>query len=62
MAAPAALEIVQRTGQSGCYLLYLDQDDEEMRDTWHANRDDGKHRAEFEFSVHPDEWPSSDSA
>jgi hypothetical protein len=62
MAAPAAPEIVQRTGESGCCLLYLDQNDEEMRDTWHANRGDAMHPAEFEFSVHPDEWPSSASA
>jgi hypothetical protein len=59
MAAPAALEIVER--DSAYYLLYLDDTGEEMTDTWHSSLDDAKRQAEFEFSVRPDEWPSTDT-
>jgi hypothetical protein len=59
MAAPTALEIVER--DSAYYLLYLDDTGGEMTDTWHSSLDDAKRQAEFEFSVHPDEWPSPDT-
>jgi hypothetical protein len=43
MAAPTALEIVER--DSAYYLLYLDDTGGEMTDTWHSSLDDAKRQA-----------------
>jgi hypothetical protein len=52
------LRIVER--DHGIFLLYLDQDGNEVTDTWHQSLGDAMHQAEFEFSVQPDEWSDAD--
>ena len=61
MPPPAALRIVRYGQQEGFYLLYLNEGDEEMTDTWHATLEDALAQAEFEFRVAPSEWRQLDS-
>jgi len=62
LPAPAELRIVQedvpRNGisHSGFYLLYLDDNNAEMTDTWHETLEDAMAQAEWEFQVQPEEW------
>jgi hypothetical protein len=53
---PAILQIVQFSGDAGFYLLYLNENGEEMTDTYHDSLIGTLDQAEFEFSVKADEW------
>ena len=54
--APAQLRVAQIGAESGYYLLYLDQDGQEMTDTWHETLDGALLQAEFEFNVKRTDW------
>ena len=45
----AALAIVQHSGESAFYLLYLNGDGHVVTDTWHASLDDALHQANIEY-------------
>jgi hypothetical protein len=50
------LEIVQLLPDSGYYLLYVDEKDSEMTDTWHESIERAMDQANFEFGLLPSEW------
>ncbi len=53
---PAELQIVYYPGYQGYYLLYLDEQGNELTDTWHATLEDAMAQADFEFEVKSDDW------
>ena len=52
----AVLTIARYENETGYYLLYFDDNDQEMTDTYHDTLDDALAQAEFEYGVRPDEW------
>jgi hypothetical protein len=55
---PAAkkLRIAKFGGDRGYYLYYLDENDEEMTDTYHETIESAMRQAEFEYNIKPHEW------
>src|ERR1700737_368274 len=56
---PSILTIAQRGSDLGYYLLYLDDQGEEMTDTYHENLDAAFEQAKAEFGVAKEEWRKS---
>ncbi len=56
---PSELRIVQYTEDPGYYLLYFDEEGEELTDTYHDTLSQAMEQAEWEFGVRPDEWWTS---
>lgn len=56
LPAPVFLEIVQYEGDSGFYLLYLSQAQEELTNTYHENLPSAFEQAQWEFQIQPQEW------
>jgi hypothetical protein len=56
MPKPASLVIAQRDDDPGYYLLYLDEENGEMTDTYHTALDGAFAQANAEFDVVRDEW------
>jgi hypothetical protein len=56
---PHALMIAQLLSDPGYYLLYLDEDGEEITDTYHESLEKAVNQAKWEFNVEPDEWDVS---
>ncbi|MDY6786452.1 MAG: hypothetical protein SW833_28740 [Cyanobacteriota bacterium] len=54
--APHSLQIVKYPNDFGYYLLYLDEQGEELTDTYHEQLDGAVAQAEWEFSVRPEQW------
>ena len=53
---PSQLQIAQFSGDSGYYLLYLDDSGNEMTDTYHDSIDAALSQASWEFGITRDEW------
>jgi hypothetical protein len=53
---PSTLAIAQVGSDPGYYLLYLDDEGEEMTDTYHETLDAAFDQAEAEFDVTKAEW------
>lgn len=53
---PSTLAVAQRGSDPGYFLLYLDEQGEEMTDTYHENLDAAFEQAEAEFGVRKAEW------
>jgi hypothetical protein len=60
LPAPSKLSIAQFPGDSGCYLLYLDEYGEELTDTYHDSVKKAMEQANFEFLVLPEEWENQE--
>jgi len=56
LPAPHALAITQLPGDFGHYLLYLDENGQEITDTYHESLQDALEQARWEFNVEPDDW------
>jgi hypothetical protein len=56
LPAPSKLLIAQFPGDSGYYLLYLDEYGEELTDTYHESVEKAIAQAKFEFNILPEEW------
>jgi hypothetical protein len=56
LPAPAFLQVVQYSEDPGFYLLYLDENRQELTDTYHESLDGALEQARWEFSVKPAEW------
>jgi hypothetical protein len=56
LSPPAFLQIVQYAEGSGYYLLYLDNQQIEMTDTFHETIKAAQTQAEWEFGVQFSEW------
>ncbi|MBA3393759.1 MAG: hypothetical protein H0T89_14015 [Deltaproteobacteria bacterium] len=54
--APAELHIVRMDGDPGFLLLYLDEQGNEMTDTYHESLERALEQARREFGVEPSEW------
>jgi hypothetical protein len=53
---PHELLIAQLPPDEGYYLLYLDDQGEEITDTYHDSVDKALAQAKWEFDVDPEEW------
>lgn len=56
LPAPASLQIVRFTGDSGFYLLYLDDLGKELTDTYFSDLSEALAQARWEFSLEPEDW------
>jgi hypothetical protein len=56
---PHSLMIAQLLPDPGYYLLYLDENGEEITDTYHESLEKVLDQAKWEFGVEPDEWDVS---
>jgi len=54
--APHSLQIVRYPNDRGYYLLYLDENGNELTDTYHDRLQGAIEQANWEFSVQPEEW------
>src|SRR5688500_12298327 len=59
LPAPHALMIAQLSPDPGYLLRYLDEDGEEITDTYHDSLEQALDQAKLEFNVEPDEWDVS---
>jgi hypothetical protein len=59
LPAPHSLMIAQLSPDRGYYLLNLDEDGEEITDTYHDTLEQALDQAKWEFNVEPDEWDVS---
>jgi hypothetical protein len=50
------LRIMRYPNEPGFYLLYFDDNDNELTDTFHDTLEGAFKQAEFEYGVEPDEW------
>jgi hypothetical protein len=57
---PTALSIAQVSPDPGYYLLYLDDEGEEMTDTYHDDLDAAFGQANAEFGVLKEDWKKND--
>ncbi|MDY7094506.1 MAG: hypothetical protein SX243_16160 [Acidobacteriota bacterium] len=57
---PTELRIVQYTEDPGYYLLYFDDQGEELTDTYHDSLNEAMEQAEWEFGVRPEDWQTLD--
>ncbi|MBN9659006.1 MAG: hypothetical protein J0H49_12555 [Acidobacteria bacterium] len=53
---PSRLAIGAYGKNAGFYLLYYDEDDMEITDTYHNSVDEAQAQAEFEFGIVRAEW------
>ena len=53
---PSQLEIVTYPDDPGFYLLYLDDEGNELTDTYHDSQAEAMRQARWEFRVEEDEW------
>jgi hypothetical protein len=53
---PVSLAISKYEGDDGFYLLYLDDNGNDLTDTYHLSIDKALLQAEWEFGVKSDEW------
>ena len=58
---PSALAIAQVGSDPGYYLLYLDDEGEEMTDTYHETVDAAFDQAKAEFGVPDTEWRKAEA-
>ncbi len=56
LPSPSGLQIAQYPGDDGYYLFYLDENGEEITDTFHDDVRGAMEQAEWEFDVKPSEW------
>ena len=56
LPAPTFLQVVQYPEDPGFYLLYFDEDWQELTDTYHESLKDALEQATFEFGTKPAEW------
>ena len=56
LPTPSALMIAQLPTDRGYYLLYLDEQGNEITDTYHDSLEKAVEQAKWEFQVEPDEW------
>ena len=56
LPVPAFLQVVQYAEDPGFYLLYLDQNGQELTDTYHETLAGAFEQARWEFSVESTEW------
>ena len=56
LPTPSRLTIAQLPPDEGYYLLYLDDQGNEITDTYHESLEDALAQAKWEFDVDPDEW------
>lgn len=59
LPAPHALVIAQLPPDEGFYLLYLDENGQEITDTYHDGLKQALDQAKWEFNVEPEEWDVS---
>jgi hypothetical protein len=59
---PHALMIAQLLPDPGYLLLYLDEDGEEITDTYHESLEKALDQANWEFNIEPNEWDPPASA
>ena len=52
----AELRIVKYEDDAGYYLLYFDENQKELTDTYHESIESAHKQAEWEFQVKPSEW------
>jgi hypothetical protein len=53
---PTALRIGRYETDAGYYLLYLDENDQEVSDTWHDTLEAAVKQAKLEFGVQAEDW------
>lgn len=53
---PSELHVVQYADDPGFLLLYLDEQQQEMTDTYHESLAAAFEQARWEFDISPDEW------
>lgn len=56
LPAPSFLQVVKYAGDPGFYLLYFDENKQELTDTYHESVEGALEQAKWEFSVEPTEW------
>ena len=56
LPAPSQLVIAQLRPDEGYYLLHLDNQGNEITDTYHGNLEDALGQAKWEFEIEVDEW------
>ena len=56
LGVPASLQIARYPGDEGYYLFYLDEQGNEMTDTYHDDVEGAMDQARFEFSIPPAAW------
>ena len=52
----SALRIFRYRDEEGFYLLSVNDDGDEVTDTWHQSLEDAVHQAEFEFDLKARDW------
>ncbi len=58
---PTELRIVKYDDDPGYYLLYFDENENELTDTYHSSIVEAFAQAEWEFKILPDQWDVFDS-
>jgi hypothetical protein len=53
---PKSLEIIQFEGDKAYYLIYKDEFDQELTDTYHESLESAINQAEWEFNVKSTDW------
>lgn len=56
LPTPHSLKIVRYPDDLGYYLLYFDEQGNELTDTYHEQLEDAVSQAEWEFSVSAEQW------
>jgi hypothetical protein len=56
MPKPRALEIVKPPAGNVCYMIYLDQWDAPMTESWHPTAEAAVYHAKWEYGIEPEEW------
>ena len=50
------LKIIKYADDPGVYLLYLDENSQELTDTYHDSVEAAMSQAQWEYQVKPEEW------
>jgi hypothetical protein len=53
---PHSVEIAQFDGDTAYYLIYKDEFDQELTDTYHETLESALKQAEWEFNLRAEEW------
>jgi hypothetical protein len=56
LPAPDHLLIAEIGSGDGFYLLYFDENDNQLTDTWHQSVELAMEQAHYEFGLLPSEW------
>jgi hypothetical protein len=56
LSNPTSLKIIKYPDDPGYYLLYFDENDNELTDTYHDTLSGALEQAEWEFEIKPIEW------